>query len=237
MSEPLPIGKKWLLLGASRGLGKSFFNFAKIQGAPELVRMSRRSEISRDFSKPGNFTEICQTIANLQAERIFYFAGGGPYGNFQDKAWKDHQWALNVNFVFPAFLLYHIIQSSHLSALKQIIFIGSSIAETEVDPQASMYCASKHALKGLITSVQYELKSKAERKESGNKSEEKLGKKPLDLRLFSPGYMDTELLPPHAWPRQQAGLVVSPDKVAELLWGWIHNEDDAGSHFALNSSL
>jgi short-subunit dehydrogenase len=213
--------EKWILLGASRGLGECFYRLASERSSSELVRISRKSETSADFSKSENFSEICQQICSLQADRIFYFAGGGPFGNFHEKAWKDHEWALNVNFQFPAFLLHQLLQKP--DRLKQIVFVGSSIAEDKPDAKASMYSASKHALKGLITSIQSEMQ--VEKTEANS----------MDLRLFSPGYMDTSLLPQHAWPRQRAGLVVSPDKVAEMLWAWIHNADDVGTHFVLKS--
>lgn len=215
--------EKWILLGASKGLGKSFALLAAQKKSLELISISRKANISADFSQAEKFSENLELIQKFEADRVFYFAGGGPYGKFQDKAWKDHEWALNVNFRFPAFLLHQLLQSQN--SIKQIVFVGSSIAESSTDPKASMYCASKHALKALLMTVQEEMK---DLKSTGEFK---------DIRLFSPGYMDTGLLPAHAWPRQAAGLLVSPDKNAELLWAWIHNEDDAGSHLVLNSRI
>ena len=87
--------------------------------------------------------------------------------------------------------------------------MGSSVAEDKADPGAASYAAAKHALKGLLESVILE-------------------KPDLDVRLFSPGYMDTGMLPQNAWPRQQ-GLAEDPDAVARRLWQWSNSAVKCGS--------
>lgn len=216
--------ENWLLLGASRGLGRSFLEKASQPNSAhlKLYQFSRKSEnlpgtvsfYPADFSDTSKWELLIQQMSELKPQRIFYFAAGGPFGEFEKKNWKDHQWAFRVTFEFPAFLLHQFLKTPE--QLKQIVLIGSAIAENQPDPKASAYCAAKHALRGLVTSVQKE-------------------NPPLDVRLFSPGYMDTPLLPANAWPRQQ-GLAEKPEKVAEMLWAWIHNADDANKHFVLQSS-
>jgi short-subunit dehydrogenase len=215
----------WIFLGASRGFGRAFLEKTLV-AAPtvQAVCLSRKTDqlpalvqgIQSDFSDEQNWASIISKIRELAPRRIFYFAGGGPYGRFQDKVWKAHRWSLKVTFEFPAFLLHELLLAP--GSVEQMVFIGSSIAESYPDPQASSYCAGKHALRGLITSIQQEQLTS------------------FDLRLWSPGYMDTSLLPANAWPRQQAGLVQSPGKVAEMLWASIHNADDVNKHFVLQSS-
>ena len=214
----------WILLGASRGLGRQFLQKALASSnLPRIFTFSRKFESlpdavefeSSDFSREENWLSLLEKIRSLRPTRIFYFAGGGPFGLFQEKNWKDHKWSFRVSFEFPAFLLHQFLRDPQ--ALQQFVVIGSSIAESEADSRASSYCAAKHALRGLITSIQ---------------KEQKPG---FDLRLFSPGYMDTDLLPANAWPRQQAGWVKSPNEVAEMLWASIHNADDANKHFVLRS--
>ncbi|MGZ5280507.1 MAG: SDR family NAD(P)-dependent oxidoreductase, partial [Pseudobdellovibrionaceae bacterium] len=201
--------KNWVLLGASRGFGLSFLQKAASENI--LIHNFSRKPAEAigsvenhafDFSNEERWEELSKQIQALAPERIFYFAGGGPFGNYQAKNWKDHQWALRVTFELPAFLLHQCLRNP--KELKQFVVIGSSVAESYADPQASSYSSAKHAIKGLVTSVQAEQKAA------------------FDLRLFSPGYMDTELLPANAWPRQQAGLVKSPAEMAEMLWAWIH---------------
>jgi len=217
--------ENWIFLGGSRGLGSRFLEKALAHSqSPKVFLFSRKAltvsfpveKITADFSQEESWPKIIQNISEAQPTRIFYFAGGGPYGLFQEKNWKDHRWALKVSFEFPAFVIHSFLKSPQ--NLKQFVVIGSSIAEESADPQAASYCAAKHALKGLITSIQKEQKTA------------------FDLRLISPGYIDTELLPANAWPRQQVGLVKTPLEVAEMLWASIHNADDANKHFVLKSS-
>ena len=214
-------GEKWILLGASRGLGYQFAKRSLQSGlCQSLVVASRKIEKSEfpksnvpiekwvcDFADPSQWESYAQKIIESQASRIFYFAGGGPYGNFATKAWKDHQWAFRLNFEFPAFVLHQILKQKNTC---QLVFIGSAIADNSPDPGAASYSASKHALRGLISSVQAEETA-------------------IDLRLYSPGYMDTDLLPPDAWPRQQAGKVLPTDKVVDDLWQWSMNQHDANT--------
>ena len=188
-------GERILVLGGSRGLGAAFirlFTDEKI----EALSLSRKSELKADFAKTESWPQILEKIRELKPTRIFYCAAGGPYGNYGKFHWKDHSWALKVTFEFPAFLLHSLIQNP-LPELKQIALIGSSIAETSADPGAASYAAAKHALKGLTTSLQKESLA-------------------FDLRLLSPGYMSTDLLPLDSAPRL-AGKARDPLKIAQLM--------------------
>lgn len=222
------IGKnqeRWILMGASSGLGFSFAEIvAKEKKADSLFLMSRRSsaiEISDqvnlskmdfDFSVKEVWPEVTHQFLKFDPTRIFYFAGGGPFGEFATKSWKDHEWALRVSYEAPAFFLHQAM--TLLPNLKQFVLVGSAIADSKVDPMAASYSAGKHALRGLVSTVQSEIA-----KSSGT----------LDLRLFRPGYMDTRMLPAHAWPRQRQGLVRAPAEAAKALLDWVENLDDANS--------
>lgn len=187
--------EKWVLLGAGRGLGFSFSQLVKTSYPDIELFLASRSVNGFDFSKTDLFEFYAEKIAEFSADRVFYFAGGGPYGPYSKFEWKDHLWSLNVTFGFPAYLLNYLGKST--ANIKQIVFIGSAIAESQPDPGAAMYCASKHALKGLVTSLIAE-------------------KFPIELTLFSPGYMNTQMLPKSAWPRGK-GLVAEPESIARQL--------------------
>lgn len=224
------VSERIAILGASRGLGAALAEQISETSFEALLLVARnRENLERvkskvataelvqiekgDFSQNAEAERIGKLLANFQPTRVFVTAGGGAYGKFQDKEWKDQTWTFQVNFVFPAHLLHFILRSPvQFSKLRQIIFVGSSIAEHQPDPMASAYAASKHALRGLITSVQQE-------------------SPPFDLRLFSPGYMDTGLLPANAWPRQK-GLAESPQKIAQTLYEWALQHDAKG-HFQI----
>ncbi|MGE3973321.1 MAG: hypothetical protein AB7F59_02210 [Bdellovibrionales bacterium] len=209
--------EKILFLGASRGLGAATLELVR-QSLPQVqtLLMSRRPQefqgqsMVANFSKPEDQKKVLEVLSEFQPTRIFYFAGGGPFGPLQEKEWKDHQWALDVSLLFPAQLIHRCLQTPQ--NLKQMIFIGSSVAETKPDPFAASYAMAKHGLLGLISSLQGEALN-------------------LDLRLFSPHYMDTELLPKNAWPRQNVGLW-KVEEVAKLFCHWVFEEKNpAGSNW------
>ncbi len=239
--------KVWVVVGASRGLGLALAEAIIARGeCDELILLSRKIEkMSEHFQTQAkiafekknfkNTEDLAQLAQNdcamvvrcvsfdasdetqwplalqFQAQKLFYVAGGGPYGPFENKKWSDHQWAFKVNFLCPAFLLHQLMLSN---TCRQIVMVGSAIAESKPDIHAASYAAAKHALKGLVTSVQAEQK--------------KMSQDQIDLRLFSPGYIDTPMLPANAWPRQlaleeQASLIASPIALAEKLLDWIAN--------------
>lgn len=172
-----------LVLGGSRGLGKALIDHFQLNYI-FAVSMSRKSDLSADFSKNETWPVIISKIIEFKPTRIIYCAAGGPYGDFQKFEWKDHEWSFKVSFLFPAFLLHSLFKNP-IPGLKQICVIGSSIAENQPDPGAAAYCAAKHALRGLISTLQ---------------KEENLSN--IDLRLLSPGYMQTDLLPVGSEPRE-----------------------------------
>ena len=156
-------------------------------------------KITQDFSK-NNVDEIFfKQIIDFNPTEIIYCAGGGPYGIFENKKWSDHQWAMDVNFLYPAKLIHQILNvKSEFKNLKSITCVGSDIAENKPDSFASSYAAGKHALRGLITTLQVENST------------------PIHIKLFSPGYMQTDLLPANSQPRL-TNQAMDPALVAEKL--------------------
>lgn len=191
---------KFILLGASRGLGWATYQaLVKKYPAAEFMLVSRKigegnfKSLKFDFSKELSL-EFINEVVEFKPTTIIYFAAGGPYGDFQDKKWADHEWALQVSFLFPAQLMHHLMRIS-VPSLKKFVVVGSAIAENKPDPGAASYCAAKHALKGLVSTLQAENKSA------------------FKIDLFSPGYIATDMLPAQSWPRQQ-GLAASAENVA-----------------------
>ena len=210
--------QKFILLGASRGLGwETYLQLAANRPSAEFLLSSRKisgraAEVSertvlleQDFSKSPVNADFIRRIQQFKGECLIYFAGGGPYGSFQSKKWSDHQWALQTSFLYPAELTHHILANKNQwPDLKKLVIIGSSIAEAQGDPMAASYSAAKHALRGLVDSVNAEQKPQPA------------------LLLFSPGYMQTDLLPANSGPRA-AQLAENPKVVAERLIEFIEN--------------
>lgn len=216
---------RYAILGASRGLGRALFEnliqtepeayfflvSRKIQGTLPVNDPARVQILPFDFSVLPISESFTQALKDFNPTHLIYTAGGGPYGSFEKKKWADHQWALNVNFLFPSQLLHSISQSSKaqdsgLNQLKSFTVVGSSVAESQPDPLAASYAAAKHAVKGLVTTLQ---------------AEKSL---PFALNLFSPGYMLTDMLPLNSAPRKE-NKAQSVERVAQQLVQIIHNAD------------
>lgn len=210
------------ILGASRGLGFELLTHLLHQTQSTVWVSSRKSGtlkensllrefhhrfegVSLDFTKTTDLEKLIESLCYFRPSRLFYCSGGGPFGFYSEKPWHAHQWALNLNLLVPAQLLHAILKNkeTQFSELKQIVFIGSAIAENAADPGAASYASAKHGLKGLIHSVVMETEAL-----------------PLDLRLYSPGYMDTTLLPPNSRPRQDGSWIADPKKIADDLLHW-----------------
>ncbi len=212
------MGQRVVILGASRGLGLALAE-RLLQEDPNLVLLSVSREAEQslqqpqlekfnnriktaniDFTSPSAVKEVYQNLILFRPHRFFYIAGGGPYGAFHKKSWKDHEWALRLNFLFPAELMHLMMRDwQRFHELKQMVLVGSAIADSSADPFATSYSAGKHGLRGLVTSLQAE------------------NQIPVDLRLFSPGYLDTEMLPPNATPRKDGSKIYSTEEAVQFL--------------------
>ena len=202
-------------LGCSRGLGQAVCRQMSREGSLDFSLLISRKEkdlkslalemggesriVPMDFSKESNIHPLLEVIKKQKIKRLFYFAGGGPYGSFISKDWKDHQWAFQVSFLTPAFLLHQLLKEN---SLEQMVFVGSMVTDTKPDPLTASYSSAKQALQTLVTTVIKETSEK-------------------DLRLFRPGYMDTDLIPPGASLRQTGTKLLDPKDVALRFAHWV----------------
>lgn len=204
---------RYAILGASRGLGNSVFQklyqqhlkadfFLSSRKILQIEKQDRCFLIPQDFSKLPVDSIFLKELQNFQPTYLIYCAGGGPYGFFEEQNLKSHHWAMTVNFQYPFDLVHQI---SNLKSLKQCVFVGSAIAGNSPDPRASSYAAAKHALRGWVTSVQ---------------NEKHL---PFQLKLFEPGYFESDMLPMNSEPRL-SGQADKLDKVAENLISFIETD-------------
>jgi len=216
-----------LILGASRGLGRALAlaipalfreelpqeihlvsrkQDTLLATADELRNLIDLSPVTvsferADLTKAETFHDLKSRIAHVDC--IVYAAGGGCYGNFSEKEWKDHQWTLQLNLETPMALCHHWLQTKG-EGPRFFIVVGSRIAGMNPDPGAAGYAAAKHGLVGWISSLQKELENRHEK-----------------VWLFSPGYMDTEMLPPGAAIRREGRKIMPPEAAAAAFWRWI----------------
>lgn len=210
--------KRVVIFGASRGLGGALARVACESGAAVKGWARDRSRLQTMSSQYPGFTfgvaDLSREEGQLAAvtdaleygyDRAICVLGGGPFGHFHVRPWGAHVWATQVSYLFQARLIHAMASAP---ARVPLIVVGSSVAERAADPCAASYCAAKHALLGLVQSVQRENPD-------------------WDLRLFSPGYMDTDMLPWNAAVRQKG--VYDPLVVARDLWSW-GDAPDKGGH-------
>lgn len=206
-----------MILGASRGLGAALVRHAGLANARatgwarKADRMKRLSAMVPNFGfRVGDLArEADQASAIADAvsagyDRIFVVLGGGPWGPYHAHEFRSHAWAFEVNFLFPAKLLHALARAGRFPP---VVLTGSAVAEAAADPFAASYGAAKHALRGLYLNLRAEYPN-------------------WDVRLFSPGYLDTELLPAKAPPRLKG--VYDVQTIAAELWTWAHRPDIGG---------
>ena len=203
--------EKIFIIGARRGLGQEILGQWRAKFPSDAIAASSRREFSADgvqplvfdLSLPQQTEELLVSLSNFAPTKVFYVAGGGPYGDFAEKNWKDHLWALQVSLLSPLRVLHFCL---NLPSVQQIVVVGSAVAESQPDPGAASYAAAKHGLKGCISSLQGEVRK--------------------DVRLFSPGYMSTEMLPIQAQARLgQKRSIDSAEMVAKLFIEWVQNPE------------
>lgn len=220
------------ILGSSRGLGLALAKkllpsehchlwlssrkILDLEKDPDFQQnLSRLMLFPIDFTHPTAVEATFSSLIEFQPQQIIYCAGGGPYGLFHQKPWRSHLWTFHLNLLFPAQLTHVLLKAKEgpMTELKQIIFVGSSVAENHSDAGAASYSAAKHGLRGLIQSLVEEYSSSTSISPSS----------PIDLRLFSPHYMNTSLLPKNAKPRQSSNLALAePETIAQDLLEWSH---------------
>jgi NAD(P)-dependent dehydrogenase (short-subunit alcohol dehydrogenase family) len=194
------------VIGASRGLGAAIVAaLHKMDPASPILGISRKQAPSCHWSAADLSTDAGQEAAlkalgDFAPATVICCVGGGPFGAFAAKAWRDHQWSYQVSLLFPARLAHWAL--GFRPYLRQLVLVGSSVAEDQADPGAGSYSSAKHGLRGLhATLVREEPK--------------------IDVRLYSPGYMDTHMLPPNAHVRQRP--IWRPEDVAGDLLEWLEN--------------
>ena len=199
------------VLGASQGLGRAILGHLADSEGSRTLAVARRLEdvppsvetFSCDLVQVERRRELIVRLRDFSPSAIFYCAGGGPYGPFGKKEWKDHQWAFDLNLLAPAEICHAAVRGD-LPSVSQIVLVGSAVAEADSDLGACSYSTAKHGLVGLFKNLIEESTD-------------------IDFRLYSPGYMDTKMLPPGATVRQRS--IWNPRDVAEDLLKWVRSAE------------
>lgn len=177
------------------------------------LNSSRVMALTHDLSKDMTDSQF-DLIRDFNPDIFIHCAGGGPYGLFHEKKFKSHEWALRVNLL-SYMQITHTLLNQKPRKIMQMIAVGSSIAESQPDPGAASYSTAKHALLGFSANLRAEYPE-------------------IDIRVFSPGYMNTPMLPAQK-VIELGQKCLKVDEVAQHFVRWM--VDPMGSkHFTLNPS-
>jgi short-subunit dehydrogenase len=217
-----------LIVGGSRGLGQALARHLRdhLETVEHLTVVSRKptalpTDAGRgtcyymDMSRAEDQDRLCALISEQLYDLVVYCAGGGPHGPYATKDWKDHAWSLQVGLLAPMKLVSVWLKARQPGSAGRFIIVGSRIAEQSPDPGAASYAAGKHGIMGFVSSLQAELE------ENQNK-----------VWLFSPGYMDTDLLPKTAKVRHDGSKLMNAETAAQACLRWI--KKDGPWHRVLN---
>ena len=187
-----------------------------LESGGEVLGVSRKDPghlsrfVSLDLTDSSGL-ELKQNLQEFSPNALYYCAGGGPFGQYGQHKFSSHEWAFRLNFLTPSWILHQALQGG-FPHLQQLIFVGSAVAESQIEPCSPSYGAAKTAMAALVKNIQ---------------AQDSLD---LDVRLFSPGYMDTEMLPPNSWPRKEGLPLLDPQALSHKFVEWANDSTQKSTH-------
>jgi short-subunit dehydrogenase len=177
--------KKILIAGSSSGIGKNIAE-KMLKGNNQVIGLARNHDkfkpdsihyftYSIDFSKISFLEEELKKVQSNHncIDAIICSIGYGEFIELEQFSVEKMQMMLNVNFLSQAILVKKFLPQLKKNQSGHIIFIGSECA-LEGQKKATMYAASKFALRGFAQSL---------RKECANAN--------VSVTLINPGIVDT----------------------------------------------
>ncbi len=169
--------RKILITGCSSGFGedivkklltdKNNFVIATMRDAESRehtlnnINNDNYKLLSLDITNPNerkNVSDYIRTEMNQELDILINNAGYGLYGALELTSEDDLRKQMEVNFFGTAMMIKEFLPFLRKSGAKnkKIINISSMLGQTGM-PLSASYGASKHALEGLVESLQYEL--------------------------------------------------------------------------------
>ncbi len=162
--------KKVLISGSSSGIGKAIAEKA-LHTNHAVVGLARSHEkfnpddknyhtYSIDFSKTNDIEHNLKSIHKQHSDinTIICCAGFGHFHELEQFSFAKMQEIMNVNFLSQAILIKTFLPDLKKQDNSKVIILGSECA-LEGQKKASMYCASKFALRGFAQSLRKECAS------------------------------------------------------------------------------
>lgn len=156
-----------LLTGSSSGIGKEI-TLRLLNAGNKVVGMARHHAkfqpqhetyipYTIDFSKINLLEMALKELASLYPEldTLILSAGYGKFATLEQWSLHDMQTMMNVNFLSQVMVVKAFLPNMKKNKKGRIIVIGSECA-LRGDKQASIYSASKFALRGFCQSIRRE---------------------------------------------------------------------------------
>lgn len=209
--------KKIIVSGSSSGIGKEIAlrllpdNYQVVGLARNHKKFQPHNEkyspYTIDFS---NVAALESSLKELQAlhsdiDAIIVSAGYGKFSQLEQWSLQDMQTMMNVNFMSQALLIKTFLPRMKNNKKGRIIVIGSECA-LQGNKMASMYCASKFALRGFCQSL---------RKECATSN--------ITVTMINPGLTRTPFFDQLAFkPAAGQEHAITPQQIADCVMQCLH---------------
>ncbi len=157
--------KRYMILGASRGLGHSFAHGLP-KGGDEVILVSRTEPdmsslpkeihpqwIGADLSKIESIDALKKDVGDKPIDVLIYNAGIWETKRFEETSREDIAAICNVNFVSALYAVQQFIGNIKASKLKKIVLVGSTAGLENEGAKSVTYTATKFALRGMCHSL------------------------------------------------------------------------------------
>jgi len=159
--------RKFLITGTSKGIGKELAEHFLHAG--DLVLGVSRSDglearnyqhYNLDFSKTANVSKLAKALSKEHQDInvVIINAGFGVFKEFEQFSDAQILEQFNVNFLSQILLLKEILPNLKKQKNSKIIFVGSEAA-LQGAKKATIYSASKFAMRGFVQSLRAECAS------------------------------------------------------------------------------
>lgn len=204
--------KTLLITGASRGIGRSITE-KLIQEGHKVIAVAR-TITEETFSHP-HVTPIALDLSQLDAlpeafnriqenhpeiEGLICNAGRGLFGNLEELSNADIKNLMELNVLSQVYLIKAFLPAFKQKRRGHIVILGSH-SGIQGKPKATIYCASKFALRGLAQSLREELR------------EDGIGVTILNPGMIKTGFFDELAFRPGDAPEHY----ILPTDIAEIV--------------------
>jgi len=154
------LGKKVLVTGGTRGIGKSLVDNFKNLGASvwytgRKLDLNEKGYIQVDFSKKRQMEKFLKKIASIDFDVVINNAGTNKIGPIEEYSENDYSLIIDLNLTSCFKIMKAVIPGMKARGYGRIVNITSISSEISM-PLRTAYCSSKFGLVGLTKAAAVE---------------------------------------------------------------------------------